>query len=229
MSQRMFLDVPQDVEAFAWFLGRVARPKGCTTLEAIHQYTHSNGSPRWWVARWRNPETGDKMPLPIRKVEGKGFECKRPDFPDGLPLYRLHKLRQYLGEVTYLVEGEKCADGLESVGLVATTWPGGAQGVGNADFRPLAGHKVVVWPDNDAPGLEAMEKALVAIRGLGAVALMLDVPALGLPPKGDCIDWLEAFAARHGKKEFQEVKNWPDLARSEIEDLPLVVERRLAA
>ena len=57
-----------------------------------------------------------------------------------------------------VVEGEKAADGAQQYvpdGWVVTTWQGGSNAWQNTDWSPLAGHRVVIWPDNDSPGVNA--------------------------------------------------------------------------
>ncbi|HOX50451.1 MAG TPA: hypothetical protein PKY05_03115 [Fibrobacteria bacterium] len=197
-------------------------------LEAIHEYTRADGSPWWYIARWKNPSTGEKRPLPFH-FEGSTCSRKMPDIPHGKrPLYRLHKLGQYPSEVVYLAEGESCADCLEGLGFLATTWPNGSKSVGAADWSPLAGRRIVLWPDNDTPGFEAVGMARRILHGLGSRAVVLDVERLGLPPKGDCVDWLRTFVERHGKRHLHEIPNGHDLARQEIEAFE-VMERQVAA
>lgn len=57
-----------------------------------------------------------------------------------------------------VVEGEKCraagADALRPYAVV--TWPGGSKGVRHVDWLPLAGRDIVLWPDADPAGREAM-------------------------------------------------------------------------
>ena len=231
MNRSPFLEVSEEVFAAALRLGNhpAVRELGCSVLESIHPYTTWKGSPSWWVVRWRNPITRDKIPLPLR-MEGRRFICKRPDFGrEGAPLYRLHKLRQYPSDLVYLVEGEACADCLERLGFIATTWPGGAQAVGKADFRPLAGRLVVLWPDLDRNGFEAMEKARAILEALGARVVCLDVVSLGLPPKGDVVDWLEAFIQSHGARELCAIPEGHALAWQAVRDLPILEEAKVAA
>lgn len=223
-----FLEISDEVHSQAFRLGAHLARQGYR-LEAIHPYTHSDGSPWWWVARWRNGSTGQKAPLPMRREQSGEYSIRRPEFPQGAPLYRLHKLEQYPTELAYLVEGESCADCLERIGLLSTTWPNGSQAVAKADFRPLAGRRVVLWPDNDEPGREAMREALAILHGLGALALVMDVDALGLPPKNDCVDWLAKWVARHGKGELHEIPGGFESARQELGFLPFALERRVAA
>lgn len=76
------------------------------------------------------------------------------------PLYGIDRLKSNPGRPIVLVEGEKTATLLQtSIGTTynVLTWSGGAQAWGKADFTPLAGHDLILWPDNDNPGYDAME------------------------------------------------------------------------
>ncbi len=83
--------------------------------------------------------------------------------------------------------------------IIATT-SGGAQSVDAADWQPLAGRNVLIWPDNDKAGFEYAQHAADKLRALGCEVAFIDVAALNLPPKGDCVDWLKAFHQQHGHK-----------------------------
>ena len=223
-----FLNVSDEVHGGALRLSGHLAKQGYT-LDAIHQYTTAQGAPTWWALRWKNYTTGEKRPLPMRRTE-TGFELKRPEFgPMGAPLYRLHVLANYPGEVVRLVEGEPCADLLEGLGYVATTWPNGAQNVGRSDLSPLAGGRVIAQPDNDEPGFEAMRQAKPILHGLGARVLTVDTAALGLPPKGDIVDWMRLFVARHGARHLHEIPNGVEKARAEIDAFPMMEWKKVAA
>jgi hypothetical protein len=158
-----------------------------------------------------------------------GFELKRPEFgAAGATLYNRHLLANYPEEVVYLVEGEKAADCLTRLGLIATTWPNGASAMANADLSPLARRRVVCWPDNDEPGQKAMLDAQARLHHLGAFALLLDVEALGLPPKGDAVDWLEKFVRGRSAIELCDVPGGLDDALSVLQTLPVQLIREAA-
>lgn len=57
-----------------------------------------------------------------------------------------------------VVEGEKCraagAGALPQYAVVS--WPGGGKGIRYVDWSPLRGRDLVLWPDADKPGREAM-------------------------------------------------------------------------
>lgn len=93
--------------------------------------------PLYFRMRLKHPDTGEKCIRPMR-LDGDSYVFGEPEFSAGKPLYRLHKLYQRLNDVVYLVEGEKCANELEKLGLLTTT-SGGADSFEKTDFKPLAG------------------------------------------------------------------------------------------
>lgn len=136
---------------------------------AIHHYTAPDGTITFARLRLKHPDTGDKWMRPLRRdAAGNWCEMKAPEFDGGAPLYKLHLLcdpaRQ--SERVILVEGEYKADALEARGIPATT-SGGAQSAETTDWNPLAGRDVLIWPDNDAPGIEYARQAAGKLRALG--------------------------------------------------------------
>ena len=137
------------------------------------------------------------------RYQPKNFALRKPDGAGGWKwgvgtwvLYRLPGLLTSTGRV-YLCEGEKDADALTLLGLVATTWPEGAQGRKKVtDPKPqqkwkreysawLNGREVILLPDNDDAGELAMDWIAAQLAGTRKV---LRLP--GLPEKGDVSDWL---------------------------------------
>jgi putative DNA primase/helicase len=66
--------------------------------------------------------------------------------------------------VVIVTEGEKCADALAGLGYTATTSFGGANAARKTDLSPLAGRKVIIWPDHDAPGQKYAEQISVTLH-----------------------------------------------------------------
>lgn len=83
--------------------------------------------------------------------------CIRP-FPRPAPMYGLDDLARKPGAPVLLVEGEKCrAAGAGALPMYAVlAWPGGSKAIPYVDWSPLADRDVVLWPDADRPGREAM-------------------------------------------------------------------------
>jgi hypothetical protein len=105
-------------------------------------------------------------------------------------LYRLPELAAApRGARVYVCEGEKDADALASLGLIATTNFGGAGNWNNDDSQQLLEFDVVILPDNDDPGRTF---ALDLVDQIGSCTPTRIVELPGLPPKGDVSDWLAA-------------------------------------
>jgi len=158
-------------------------------FEALHTYSDLDANPLYWRIRAKHPASRKKWIRPMH-LTGNGYELREPERPaNGKPLYRLHELASRLDEVVILTEGEYKADQLAALGLLVTT-SGAADSAGEADWQPLAGRDVVIWPDNDAPGRHYAEAVLAALRPLGCRVKVIDVAVMGLAPKGDAVDWL---------------------------------------
>jgi hypothetical protein len=138
--------------------------------------------------------------LQVVRYDPKDFRQRRPDGKDGWTwnLDGVKRVLYLLPELigtdpstpVFIVEGEKDADRLASLGLVATTSPGGA-GKWRSEFAEvLQGRNVVVLPDNDGPGAEHGTDVARSLRGVAGSLRVVHLP--NLPNKGDVSDWLEA-------------------------------------
>lgn len=159
--------------------------------QALHEYQHQDGSAAYWVIRLKHPD-GRKWMRPMM-LKDDGYTLGKPRTPDaGTLLYRLPELQAAdLARPVWLVEGEGCADALYKLGLTATT-AGSASSAENADLSPLAGQKVILWPDNDEPGQQSADTLAARLVAIGCTVEVVAVASLGLPDKGDCVDWLAA-------------------------------------
>ena len=118
-------------------------------LEALHTYTDCNGKALYWRIRAKHPVTGEKWIRPMT-LSADGYMLGEPQvdaFPNGKPLYLLHEIAAWPDEVVIVTEGEHKADKLAELGLLVTT-SGGADSAHKADWQPLAGRSVMIWPDN---------------------------------------------------------------------------------
>ena len=125
---------------------------------------------------------------------GSGWIVKDP--PGKLPLFRLPELIARKSELVFIVEGEKRVCELATLGLLVTTSAHGAKSAHKTDWQPLAGREVVILPDNDAEGRVYAQTVAGILTRLSPPAEVRIVELPGLPPKGDCVDWLEARDAR---------------------------------
>jgi len=101
-------------------------------------------------------------------------------------------------ELVVIVEGEKAADALIALDIVATTNAGGAGNWQPALAPYFKGKDVVIMPDNDPAGQKHGEKVVEALRDVAASLRVCNLP--GLPEKGDVVDWLAA-----GRRGYDEV------------------------
>lgn len=171
--------VYESAEAAIASLERKEGPKS-----GIWRYHDATGEIVGWVCRWDKPD-GGKTFRPIARMP-EGWQVA--GMPEPRPLYQLPELAKP-GRV-FICEGEKAADAARSIGLVATTSPGGAKAGKKADWSPLAGREVVILPDNDRPGRKYAEDAAGTLTRLDPPAVVRVVELPGLPEKGDLVDWI---------------------------------------
>ena len=98
------------------------------------------------------------------------------------------------GRNIFLVEGEKAADAITSIGMIATTAHTGAGSWPEAITEYFAGAQVIILPDNDTPGWQYAHKAVQAILPIAKSVKVVD---LGLQGQGDdAYEFIEAGAGR---------------------------------
>lgn len=129
--------------------------------------------------------------------------------PDIRPLYNQVGLKD--AALVVLVEGEKCAQALISVGICATTAMNGAKApVNKTDWSPLQGKHIIIWPDHDEPGLDYARRAASAAARAGAVQVeVLKIPP-EKPPKWDAAD-----AVAEGLHVHDIIRKWERVAVKE--------------
>lgn len=156
-------------------------------IEAIYHYTDANCKPFEAV-----------------RTRPKGFYQRRPGGKGGYindlkgivpTLYHQDKLKQAIEstEPIYLVEGEKDADRLWSLGLVATTNPMGAGKWRNNYTKALQGADLIIIPDNDGPGRDHASRIAKSCYGIAGRIRLLEL--LGDNVK-DVSDWLDNGGGR---------------------------------
>jgi hypothetical protein len=111
---------------------------------------------------------GEKT-IRYRTWNGKSWEWK--GFPHPRPLFGLDELKKRPDATVLVVEGEKTAvtGALVFPEFVVITWPGGSKAVSKADWTPLNGRRVIVWPDADDTGRDAMREIADALGQIEAV------------------------------------------------------------
>ncbi len=146
---------------------------------ATWDYHDRDGSLLFRVYRY-DPPTGKQFrPWDVR--------AGRWQAPSPRPLYNLPEILKSNSVV--LVEGEKCADALKSVGVVATTAMHGANApVNKTDWAPVAGKDVLIWPDKDTPGWNYAEATARVCQSAGCRSVAIIMPPTDKPEKWDAAD-----------------------------------------
>lgn len=150
-----------------------------------------------------------KMFAPLtwcRCSSDESFQWRWQGLPEPRPLLRLDQLAQQPAAPVVLCEGEKAADAAAELlpHYVATCWPNGAQSHHKADFAPLAGRDVLLWPDNDAGGLGCMQAIAGQLQQLGATVRTVAIETFA-PGDGD--DAADALASGWTAERLAELEH----------------------
>ena len=155
-------------------------------------FEYADGSLAFWDCRFDLPTVGangkpKKKHCPIHQT-ADGWKIGDP--PGKLPLYRLTKLD--FTKPIHVFEGAKCAEEAAKLGVNATAWSHGKDGVGKTDWKPLAGCEIVLHPDNDPGGEKAVSKIASIVSELERPARAKIVHIPNLPAGGDIVDYIES-------------------------------------
>lgn len=116
----------------------------------LHEYTKTMR-----MARERLDTGGKRIKWEYLGKDGMWYPSHGADMA-ALPLYREHEVKAAIlcGERVVLCESESSVDALNDVGIVATTWAGGADSPRIARLIEVLKDAEVLWvPDNDQAGL----------------------------------------------------------------------------
>lgn len=124
--------------------------------------------------------------------EGETPKWRMGHLNEPRPLYGLERVGERPDAPVLITEGPKKADAGARLlpNYASVSWTGGANAWHKHDWKPLAGKKVLIFPDNDEPGLIAAEKLAALLgdpRGLGCKVRLVD-PA-GMATSWDIADW----------------------------------------
>jgi uncharacterized protein (DUF927 family) len=138
--------------------------------------------------------TPDKDVLPVTFCDlGEGRRGWRSKgIPEPRPLYNLPAIvtAEPMSGAILVCESEKAADAAAVLfpELTATTPMHGAKSPSKADWSPLKGCQVVIWPDNDDAGREFAERVARLAHEAGAAEVrIVSVPG-SFPEKWDLAD-----------------------------------------
>ena len=161
------------------------------TLEQEWHYTDEDGVSLFVKQRYKTYDAKGKTYKTLRVMPdgsrvGKLGDCR-------IVPYRLPEVLQAVsdGRVIYICEGEKAADALCSLGVVATTSHAGAGGW-NPDLNQyFTGANIVIVPDNDVAGWNYAHKIVESLIGTTKSIRVLDLPLTN--PKEDAYEWVNRY------------------------------------
>lgn len=174
-------------------------------LEATYTYTTAAGVVLYQVLRYHHRLIKGLKTFMLRRTKVVIF--RHPSGPETDPkdikdwwhgqgpvkvIYRWPEVAARTDEAVYFCEGEKDADRLSSLGLLATAIAGGNWSETAAEA--LRDRDVVVLEDNDEPGRENAEEAVEKLTDVARSIKVLRLPGLG--HKEDVSDWLDAGHTR---------------------------------
>jgi putative DNA primase/helicase len=164
------------------------------------RYTDTAGRALGFVDRY-DPPDGQKVFRPLiyaRPAAGGAAKWRWESWPAPRPLYGLQKLAERPDAPVVVCEGEKSADAASGLlpKMVTIASPNGSEAAAKADWSPLCGRSVIVWPDADTPGLEYAKAVAKLVAAAGALSV-----AIVSPPSGCKVSWDAADALAEGWDE----------------------------
>jgi len=195
-----------------------------------------NGKPKI-VAEYDYQDVAGNLLYQVVRYEPKDFRQRRPKAGGGwewsvtgsrVVPYRLPELLAEPGRPVVVVEGEKDADTLIRIGVLATCNAGGAEKWAAQHAEFLRGQRVLVLPDNDDVGRQHAQQVAATLYGVAESVHILELP--GLPPKGDVSDWIAAGGTREELRRLAQAAPawapaaapdpWPEIVGFDASDLP---------
>ncbi|MEQ1888085.1 MAG: VapE domain-containing protein, partial [Alphaproteobacteria bacterium] len=152
-ARRVIAPVPDGTARHDCIHGRFGAPA------RVWDYLDKDGKLLGHVARYAPPTGKEFIPYTLSLGDNGAYRWGGGQWPKPRPLYGLRELHLRPDDPVLIVEGEKAADAARLIcpRYVVVTWPGGATAWKMADFSAVYRRKdVLLWPDNDDPGLKAM-------------------------------------------------------------------------
>ncbi len=210
------------------------------------KYLNERGELVGYVVRFETKNGKTTRPLTYWQ-NTEADECKWHWKTWPLPrfLFGLHKLAQNPQFPVLVVEGEKTACAAQTIfpHHVAITSPNGSKSAKKADWTPLCGREIFIWPDADMPGKQyAHDVAMMAYGSGAAKVYLVDVPAdfptgwdlADDPPEGWTVDMLRGLiegatlvdpkeVMEDGPRSNETAAHSDPIAATHAENLPQII------
>lgn len=198
------LPVPADAPPVPDLHPRFGKPS------QVWAYRDASGGTLFHIYRY-DPHGEHKqfLPLSLWRWPGGVVLWRWKGAPAPRPLYGLDRLAASSGASVVTCEGEKAADAAAKIfpKSICITSPGGSQAATKADWSPLAGRRVLIWPDADEPGIKYSGDAAHIISGHDCEVSVIDAVVLAsLAPSGGQREPEKGWDAADA------IEDWQDLA-----------------
>lgn len=126
----------------------------------------------FWVMRFPDGHPIKQKYAPFSKNTDGSWSLKRPE--GDMPIYYTEKAKD---KPIVINEGEKAMRGAEAIydGDVCT-WHGGVNSWQKADWSPIYGREVWIWPDNDVAGKKCSEEMYKFLKKKGCLVSVITPP-----------------------------------------------------
>ena len=155
---------------------------------------------------WMYSDTFIVARFPNKKIRplsfnGSKWEYKAPPAPR--PLLNLKKLNADKKKAVLIVEGEKACDAAQKLfpNTICTTWASGCKAINKTDWEPIVNRRIVLWPDNDQVGFDAMKRLAQNLYLRGASIVRQVNPPKDVKQGWDLADanWTTEKATKYAK------------------------------
>jgi putative DNA primase/helicase len=155
-------------------------------------YLNSTASILGYVQRF-DGRAGEKefRPLTLWADASGKMEWRWESWPSKRrPLYGLQRLAESPSALVVVTEGEKASDAATELlpDVVVVTSPNGSKSATKADWSPLRGRIVVIWPDADVAGHEYADTVAKCVTAAGAKSVAIISPPAGVAAAWDAAD-----------------------------------------
>src|SRR6516164_9208476 len=156
-------------------------------------YKDATGGVIGYVLRFDGADGKEFRPLTLWRDSAGRLQWRWQSWPVKRPLYGLQELAERPSADVVACEGEKATDAARRLlpDFVVITSPNGSKSADKADWSPLRGRNVVIWPDADLPGDEYAEAVAKCATNAGAKSIAIASPPSGVDEGWDAADALE--------------------------------------
>ena len=160
---------------------------------------------------WRYTENFIVARFPGKKIrplwfDGDKWQWKAPPAPR--PLLNLEQIKANTGKTILVVEGEKAWTAACTLfpKATCTTWASGCKAINKTDWSPLKDRRVILWPDNDQVGRDAMDRLARKLLSIGVAKIQIIAPPADQTEGWDLADavWTPEEAADYAKQHVSE-------------------------